>query len=200
MRELAIEGAWEFQPLQFPDSRGNLAIFYEADVFAAATGYRLSLSKTHHSLSKRGAIRGIHYTMLPPGQAKYVYCAYGRVIDVVVDLRLGSPTFGEYEAVTLDAEELKCVYLSDGLGHAYFAVEDSLVIYLMSTPYAPDREVAINPLDAELALPWPSDVAHVVSHKDLAAPTLAEAKARDLLPTYDLYKARIVELTEQQPQ
>jgi dTDP-4-dehydrorhamnose 3,5-epimerase len=130
-------------------------------------------------------IRGVHFADVPPGQAKYVHCAHGALLDVVVDVRVGSPTFGRHEAVLLDAAEHRAVYLAEGLGHAFCALADGTVAgYLCSTPYAPAIERAVHPLDPELGLPWPADLAHVLSDKDAAAPTLAEARAAGLLPTF----------------
>jgi dTDP-4-dehydrorhamnose 3,5-epimerase len=191
-RPLAIEGAWEFEALTFPDDRGSFAVWYEEESFAAATGYALPLSKTHHAQSRRGTIRGVHFTMLPPGQAKYVYCTSGRLLDVVVDVRVGSPTFGQWDSVVLDASEGRCVFLSDGLGHAYAALEDdTALIYLCTTPYAPDREVAVDLFDPALGLPWPDDVEPVLSDRDKVAPSLAEAAEQGLLPTYEDYLAHV---------
>ena len=186
-RPLAIEGAWEFVAPQFPDERGTFVVPYEEEPFAAATGYALPLSKMHHAQSRRGTVRGIHFTLVPPGQAKFVYSPRGRVLDVVVDVRVGSPTFGEWDSVVLDPDDYRCVYMSDGIGHAYAALEDdSILVYLCTTPYAPDREVAVDPFDPALALPWP-DVLPILSARDKAAPTLAEAERQGLLPTYEDY-------------
>jgi dTDP-4-dehydrorhamnose 3,5-epimerase len=184
-RPLSIEGAWEFIALQFPDERGNLVIWYETDELAAITGQTFDLAKTHHSQSRKGVIRGIHFTLFPPGQAKYVYCPKGRVLDVVVDVRVGSPTFGRWDSVVLDPIDFRCVFVGDGLGHAYAALEDeSVVVYLCSTAYAPDREVAVNPLDPALELPWHRDPPPILSPRDRAAPTLAVAAREDRLPLY----------------
>jgi dTDP-4-dehydrorhamnose 3,5-epimerase len=121
---------------------------------------------------------------VPPGQAKYVYCAAGAVLDVVVDVREGSPTFGTHDSVLLDAETPRAVYLTEGLGHAFLSLADaSSVTYLVSTTYNPEREFGIHALDPELALPWPADVPIELSAKDAAAPTLQEARARGQLPT-----------------
>ena len=187
-RALAVEGAWEFVAEQFPDERGNFVVWYEEEPFAAVTGYGLPLSKMHHAQSRRGTIRGVHFTLIPPGQVKYVYCPSGRVLDVVVDVRVGSPTFGEWDSVVLDPVDYRCVFMSDGLGHAYTALEDdSVLVYLCTTPYAPDREVAVDPLDPALGLPWPDDSPPILSARDKVAPTLAEAARLGRLPSYEDY-------------
>ena len=123
---------------------------------------------------------------VPPGQAKYVYCSRGAVLDVVVDIRVGSPTFGVSDSVLLDDVDRRGIYLSEGLGHAFLALtDDANVTYLCSEPYNPTGEHGIHPLDPELDLPWPSDVEPLLSDKDAAAPTFAEAQSSGLLPAYD---------------
>ncbi|MQS36009.1 dTDP-4-dehydrorhamnose 3,5-epimerase family protein [Streptomyces katsurahamanus] len=186
MRPLGIEGAWVDGPRVFTDRRGRFHEWYQADRFRALTGHPLRLEQANCSRSGRGVLRGIHYAAVPPGQAKYVTCVSGAVLDVVVDIRTGSPTFGTWEAVRLDDREHRAVYLSEGLGHAFMALEEgSIVVYLCSEGYAPQREFGIHPLDPELAIPWPDDLTPELSDKDAAAPTLAEAGLRGLLPTHE---------------
>jgi dTDP-4-dehydrorhamnose 3,5-epimerase len=184
--ELSIAGAWEFVPRQFPDDRGNFLVWYDAKVFTETVGFPLSLAQTNHSVSKRGVVRGVHWADVPPGQGKYVYCAKGALLDFVVDLRVGSPTFGQHEVVRLDSVDYRAVYLSEGLGHAFVALEDDTVTaYLCSEGYAPQRERIVNVRDETLALPLPADVTPVLSARDAAGPTLAEARAAGLLPDYE---------------
>jgi dTDP-4-dehydrorhamnose 3,5-epimerase len=184
-RELKISDAWEFSPRVFGDDRGAFLEWYKADVFEAAVGHRLELVQANHSISRRGVLRGIHFAAVPPGQAKYVYCPQGAVLDVVIDIRVGSPTFGEWDAVRLDDVDRRAMYLAEGLGHAFMALQDdSLVTYLCSTGYSPGREFGTDPLDPELHLPWPDDIAPVLSDKDADAPSLAQAAEQGLLPTY----------------
>jgi dTDP-4-dehydrorhamnose 3,5-epimerase len=183
--ELKVPGAWSFTPRQFPDPRGVFLEWFKADVLEQAVGHRLDVAQANHSVSSRGTLRGVHFADVPPGQAKYVYCSRGAVLDVVVDLRVGSPTFGVNDAVRLDDVDRRGVYLSEGLGHAFLALtDDANVTYLCSTPYAPGREHGVHPLDPELDLPWPTDVPPLLSDKDAAAPTLAEARASGLLPDW----------------
>jgi dTDP-4-dehydrorhamnose 3,5-epimerase len=184
-RALSIEGAWEFTPQVFTDPRGSFLEWFKADVLAEAVGHRLSLAQANQSVSARGVLRGIHFAAVPPSQAKYVYCPRGAVLDVVVDIRVGSPTFGRWEAVQLDDVDRRGVYVAEGLGHAFLSLaDDSVVTYLCSTGYAPDREFGTHPLDPELELPWPADIDVLLSDKDAAAPTLREAQEQGLLPTY----------------
>jgi dTDP-4-dehydrorhamnose 3,5-epimerase len=185
MRELTIEGAWVHTPQVHRDHRGSLMEWFGGAEFADRTGRPFRLAQGNCVVTRRGAIRGIHYADVPPGQAKYVTCAAGAVLDVVVDLRTGSATFGRWEAVTLDEGERRAVYLAEGLGHALMALSrEATVLYLCSTPYAPDREHGIHPLDPEIGIAWPPDVPPVLSERDASAPTLAEAGAAGLLPSY----------------
>jgi dTDP-4-dehydrorhamnose 3,5-epimerase len=143
--ELSISGAWEFVPQQFPDDRGNFLVWYDAAAFADALGFELSVVQANHSISRRGVVRGVHWADVPVGQAKYVYCPRGSLLDIIVDLRVGSPTFGQHEVVRLDTVDYRAVYLSEGLGHAFVALEDdSELSYLCSAGYAPTRERIVN--------------------------------------------------------
>jgi len=184
-RELSISGAWAFEPSVFPDSRGVFVAPYQGPVFREALGFELTTQQTNHSRSTRGVVRGVHFADVPPGQAKYVYCPSGRLLDVIVDIRVGSPTFGRWEAVELDSERLNAVYISEGLGHAFVALsEPTVMAYLCSTPYNPTAEHGISPVDPELDLPWPKDLGLILSDKDRDAPTLAEARDQGLLPRF----------------
>ena len=146
-------------------------------------------------MSSAGVLRGVHFAQLPPRQAKYVTCLCGSVFDVVVDIRVGSPTFGKWDAVVLD-DRHRSVYLSEGLGHAFLALEDdSTVMYLCPAGYGPDREHTINALDPALDIAWPAvDGEPSISDRDREAPTLAQVQAAGLLPTWDETRAFIDEL------
>jgi dTDP-4-dehydrorhamnose 3,5-epimerase len=195
VRPLSIPGAWEFTPVQHDDDRGSFLEWYRAADVAEAVGHPLNLVQANHSISRQGTLRGLHFADLPPSQAKYVYCPRGAVLDVVVDIRVGSPTFGESEAVRLDEVDRRAVYLAEGLGHGFIALTDgSAVTYLCSTGYAPGREHGLYPLDPALGLPWPTDLPRLLSDKDRAAPTLADARAHGLLPDYEACLAYYAEL------
>jgi dTDP-4-dehydrorhamnose 3,5-epimerase len=186
MRSLGIDGAWVFEPKVFPDDRGSFHEWFRGGAFREATGQDLNLSQANHSISRAGTLRGVHFADVPPGQAKYVKCVRGAVLDVVVDIRVGSPTFGRWEPVRLDDEDHRAVYVSEGLGHAFMALtDDATVVYLCSEGYAPGREHGINPLDPGLGIEWPAGVTPLLSEKDAAAPTLNEAGERGLLPDYE---------------
>ncbi|MGN6331858.1 MAG: dTDP-4-dehydrorhamnose 3,5-epimerase [Motilibacteraceae bacterium] len=186
VRALEVPDAFELTPRVFPDERGRFLETYRAEVLAEAVGHPLALAQANCSVSARGVVRGVHFADVPPSQAKYVTCLSGAVLDVVVDIRVGSPTFGRWDALRLDDVDHRALYLAEGLGHAFMALTDGAVVsYLCSAPYNPDREHGLHPLDPELALPWPADVEPLLSPKDTDAPTLAEARTAGLLPTYE---------------
>ncbi len=183
---LKINGAFEFTPRSFPDDRGVFVSPYQEAAFVEAVGHPLRVAQTNHSVSRAGTIRGIHYADVPPSQAKYVFCPRGSFIDVIVDIRVGSPTFAQWEAVLVTAEKCNAVYLAEGLGHAMIALEDDTTMnYLCSTPYNPSGEHGLTPLDPALDLPWPRELEFLLSDKDKAAPTLAEAYEAGVLPRYE---------------
>ena len=188
-RELAVPGAWEITPTQHGDPRGVFLEWFQGGPFRDVVGHPLELGQANCSVSAAGVLRGIHFADVPPGQAKYVTCARGAVWDVAVDLRVGSPTFGTWDAVLLDDVDRRAIYLSEGLGHAFVSLEDdSTVLYLCSTPYAPGREHGVHPFDPEIGIAWPtrardgSPLVPQLSAKDTAAPSVADARAAGLLP------------------
>jgi len=185
IRPLAVHGAFEVTPAQHRDPRGTFLEWYRFDALAAAVGHPLDLAQANLSVSAKDVVRGIHFADVPPGQAKYVTCVSGAVLDVIVDLRVGSPTFGSWEAVRLDDEDRRAVYLAEGLGHGFCALtEGATVTYLCSSTYRPGHEHGIDPLDPELDIAWPVTVP-LLSMKDEEAPSLAEARDSGLLPKYE---------------
>jgi dTDP-4-dehydrorhamnose 3,5-epimerase len=195
IRPLAVPDSYVLDLVPHGDPRGRFTEWYRADVLAATLGYPLTLAQANHSTSARGVLRGLHFALVPPGQAKYVYCPVGRALDVVVDVRVGSPTFGTSDSVVLDAATPRAVYLGEGLAHAFLSLaDDTSVTYLVSSGYDPGREFGVHPLDPELGLPWPADVDLQLSAKDQAAPNLAQAREQGLLPTMDSCAARYAEL------
>ena len=187
MEWLGIEGAFVVTPRHLGDPRGLFLEWFKGSSFEGTAGHRFSLAQANLSVSARGAVRGIHFADVPPGQAKYVTCVAGAVLDVVVDIRVGSPTFGQWEVVRLDTVDRRAVYLSEGLGHGFCALEDgSTVVYLCSEGYAPQREHEVHPLDPAIGIDWGLPAEELLlSDKDSAAPTLAEARATGQLPAYD---------------
>ncbi|MEU8372563.1 dTDP-4-dehydrorhamnose 3,5-epimerase [Micromonospora sp. NPDC048894] len=194
IRPLSIEGAWEVTPQQHGDPRGLFMEWYRFDQLAEAVGHPLRLAQANLSISGRGVVRGIHFADVPPGQAKYVTCVRGAVLDVVVDLRTGSPTFGRWEGVRLDDTDRRAVYLAEGLGHGFCALsDDATLTYLCSTTYNPTGEHAVHPLDPELGIEWPAEVPQL-SARDAAAPTLAQVRAAGPLPDYAACRAFVAGL------
>ncbi|SDU86417.1 dTDP-4-dehydrorhamnose 3,5-epimerase [Jiangella alkaliphila] len=188
---LSVPGSWVVTPQQFGDSRGVFLESFRGDLLAPHVGHRPDIVQTNLSVSAAGVLRGLHFADVPPSQAKYVTCVSGAVLDVVVDIRVGSPTFGAWDSVLLDDADRRSVYVAEGLGHAFLSLaDDSAVMYLCTTPYAPGREHGIDPLDPELGIDWPATardgrpITPILSGKDRDAPSLAAAREAGLLPDY----------------
>lgn len=186
IRELAVPGAWEITPTVHGDSRGGFFEWFTEQGFAEMTGHRFGLRQANCSVSAAGVLRGLHFAQLPPSQAKYVTCVKGAVFDVAVDIRVGSPTYGQWDSVLLDDVDRRSIYLSEGLAHGFLSLrDDSTVMYLCSTPYAPQREHTIAPTDPDIAIDWPLPLDQITfSDRDATAPPLADVRAAGLLPTW----------------
>jgi dTDP-4-dehydrorhamnose 3,5-epimerase len=185
MEPMNIDGAWVFTPTLHRDDRGYFLEQFRAGELAETLGYWPETAQANCSVSRRGVIRGIHFSDVPPGQAKYVSCLQGAILDVVVDIRVGSPTFGRWEAIRLDDAGRRSLFLAEGLGHAFTALsEEATVLYLCSTGYAPGREHGVNPLDPAIGIEWPAGAEPILSAKDADAPTLAQAQAAGMLPDF----------------
>lgn len=187
LRQLAIADAYELTPIQRSDDRGLFLEWYRFDILEAAIGHPLNLRQANLSVSKRGVVRGIHYADVPPSQAKYVKVTGGAVLDYIIDIRVGSPTFGQWDSVLLDTVDHRAVYLSEGLAHAFVALtDDATVTYLVSDVFNPGAEHGISPLDPQIALVFPEEAGELLfSEKDREAPTLAEALEAGLLPSWE---------------
>lgn len=197
VRPLPIEGAFVITPRQFPDDRGVFLESFRGDRLAEHLGHRPDIVQTNVSVSARGTVRGIHFADVPPGQGKYVTALTGALVDYVVDIRVGSPTFGRWEAVVLDAVDRRALWLSEGLGHAFCALEDdTTAMYLCSAAYNPTGEHGVHPLDPGIGLELPAGVEPLLSPKDAAAPSLAEAEAQGLLPTWEACRAHAAALAQ----
>jgi dTDP-4-dehydrorhamnose 3,5-epimerase len=197
---LSIEGSYLVTPRQFPDERGVFLESFRGDVLARRLGHRPDVVQTNTSVSSRGTVRGIHFADVPPGQGKYVTVLTGALLDVVVDVRVGSPTFGRWEAVHLDAVDRRAVWLSEGLGHALCALEDGTTAsYLCTATHDPAAEHGVHPLDPAIGIGWPEELTPLLSPKDSAAPTLAEAEASGLLPSWEACRTRADELARTRP-
>lgn len=191
IRELKIPDSYEITPKQFGDDRGVFLEWYRFDRLEEAVGHPLSLAQANTSVSKRGVVRGIHFADIPPSQAKYVTATRGAVLDFVIDIRVGSPTFGQWDSVLLDEQDRRAIYIAEGLGHCFVALsDDATVSYLVSAPFNAPREHGVNPLDPEIGLDFTLASGDLLlSPKDTDAPSLAEAAASGLLPTWEAARA-----------
>ncbi|KRC60481.1 dTDP-4-dehydrorhamnose 3,5-epimerase [Agromyces sp. Root81] len=191
IRELMVPDSYVVTPRIHSDDRGSFIEFYRHDRLHEAVGHSLDLRQGNTSVSRRGSFRGIHFADTPPGQAKYVTVAHGAILDFVVDLRVGSPTFGTWDSVRLDAVDRRAVYVSEGLGHAFLALEDETVVtYLVSDVYNPTAEHAIDPLDPSIGFDLPIPVDELlISPKDQQAPSLTEALELGILPDWSAARA-----------
>ncbi|WP_193373443.1 dTDP-4-dehydrorhamnose 3,5-epimerase family protein [Nocardiopsis alkaliphila] len=180
-----IPDVWRVALRPHEDVRGRFVESFHQERFAAESGRLMTVRQVNYSVSRRGVVRGVHYFAGPGGQTKYVTCVSGEVLDVAVDLRVGSPTYGRWESVRMDASRPRAVHVPVGLGHAFVALsEEAVMLYLCDSPYVPGLERTVHPLDPELALPWSGDLAPTLSERDHAAPSLAEARADGLLPSH----------------
>jgi dTDP-4-dehydrorhamnose 3,5-epimerase len=174
-----LEGLVLLEPAVHGDARGFFIETFRADV-ASEYGIPLDFVQDNHSRSRRGTLRGIHY-QTHPGQAKLVRVARGSVWDVVVDLRRDSPTFGQWEDVTLDDESGRMLYIPVGFGHGFLVLSDVAdFVYKCTAYYDPATEAGIRFDDPSVGIEWPSDVELLYSERDRTAPSLAEVK--DSLP------------------
>ena len=183
---LAIAGAFAITNTVHGDERGEFVEWFRADHIKGRTGLDFSPIQANLSVSEKGTLRGIHFADVPPGQAKYVMCAMGSIQDYVVDIRVGSPTFGHWESVTITAQDRNAILLDVGLGHAFVALEEkTTVTYLVTDHFKPHAERVINPLDSELGLEFPFSGDHLlVSAKDREAPSFADALSSGMLPKW----------------
>lgn len=199
IRALAVPDAYRVTSPRMDDARGCFYESFRYDVLERAVGHAFVPRQTNFSVSRRGTLRGLHGVLIPPGQAKFVTCVRGAVLDIVVDIRLGAPTFGTYAVNRLGADDGTAVFVAEGLGHGFVALtDDACVSYLCSTVYQPGTPFEINPLDPELDLPWGLTAPALMSAKDAAAPNLSAAADLGLLPTYAecraLYRRRRAEI------
>ncbi|MFD9099140.1 dTDP-4-dehydrorhamnose 3,5-epimerase family protein [Streptomyces collinus] len=188
IHDTAVPDAYRIVPRVLTDARGSFHESFRHEELARATGHRLLPRQVNYSSSRRGTVRGLHSVLLPPGQAKYVTCVRGAVRDFVVDVRLGSPSFGAHTTAVLDAREGTGMYVAEGLAHGFVALtDDACVSYLCSTEYVPGTQVDVFPFDPELGVPWHLGLAGepLLSEKDAAAPSLARAADLGLLASYD---------------
>jgi dTDP-4-dehydrorhamnose 3,5-epimerase len=182
---LSIDGSWKIDFQRFDDNRGYFYESFKAEDFKTHIGRNFKIKQTNTSSSSKGSVRGIHFAMVPPSQAKLVQCQRGSIRDYVIDVRAGSPTFGKFEVVDLGENSASAVFIEEGLAHAFVALENHTVVtYYVTEKYNPEREKGINPFDKTLNVKWP-DLELIISEKDKQAISLDESKAQGLLPNYD---------------
>jgi dTDP-4-dehydrorhamnose 3,5-epimerase len=181
---LGIEGVWLAESLVWKDDRGFFLEWFKKDDMKNATGIDFGIEQANISLSSRGTLRGIHYSIAPRGQAKWITCVSGAIKDVIVDIRTNSRTFGNWIEVELSGNTGKAVFISEGLGHGFVALEDNTAVaYLVSTPFSPTDEFEVNPFDEKVGINWGMDLNELkISDKDKNAPTLEERLAEGKLP------------------
>ena len=186
LQELSISGSFLSTHKVFPDERGLFREWFKSKEIATIDP-KYQVRQANYSLSKKSVIRGIHYSLAPEGQAKLVTCASGSIVDVLVDLRVGSPTYLNTEYIELAEDSGKVIYIPTGVGHGFVVISDSAsIVYLTSSEYAPEFERSICPTDPELGINWqlPVGQSGIISAADINAPTLAQAiKSRDI-PTF----------------
>ncbi len=185
IEEMSVLDAYRIKPTHLFDRRGTFFEAIRMSELVRKSQHPFVIRQVNYSVSRRNTLRGIHGTQVPPGQAKLVTCVQGAAMDVVVDLRVGSPTFGQFDTTLQEAGSGVGVYLADGLGHAFLALtDDTCMNYLCSEEYVPGTMIDIQALDPELSIPWELDGPPIRSDKDAAAPTLAQALEHGLLPHY----------------
>ena len=181
---LEIEGAWLAESTVWRDERGFFREWFKSEDVSSVVGRDFGIEQANISLSSAGTLRGIHYSIAPRGQAKWITCVAGSIQDVIVDIRPESKTFGRWIDVELNGDSGKAILISEGLGHGFLALEDkTAVAYLVSSPFSPTDEFEINPLDEKIGVKWGMDLKSLkISGKDKIAPTLAERLASGELP------------------
>lgn len=176
VRRLALDGVLEIRPARLGDERGFFSEVWSEKAFASA-GIDLHFVQDNHSLSRDvGVLRGLHFQTPPMAQDKLVRVSRGAVFDVAVDIRSGSPTFGQWVGARLSAAEWNQMLIPKGFAHGFLALEpDTEVQYKVTAPYSREHDRAIRFDDPAIGIDWPIDpAALVLSDKDRSAPLLAE--------------------------
>ncbi|WP_336053786.1 dTDP-4-dehydrorhamnose 3,5-epimerase family protein [Streptomyces sp. CA2R101] len=180
--ELDVPGSFLFSPHHHRDERGSFHESIRFGELATVVGRPFVPEQVNFSVSRRNTLRGVHSVTVPPGQAKFVTCVRGAVRDIVVDLRIGSPTYGTHAVSHVGADSGNSLYIPEGVGHGFLTLaEDTCVCYVLSSSHVPGTQVDIDPFDPDLALPWNCTEPPLMSTKDRSAPTAAEAAAAGLL-------------------
>ena len=183
--ELGIKGCWEIELDHYNDSRGVFFESFKLNSLENIINRKFEVKQSNTSISKMGSIRGIHFAQLPPSQAKYIQCNSGSILDFIIDVRVGSPTFKQHVSVKLDGNSQKAIFIEEGLAHAFISLEDDTrVTYLVNQYFNPTNEKSINPFDEEIAINWGNST-YILSEKDRSAHSLDEMKNSNQLPVYE---------------
>jgi dTDP-4-dehydrorhamnose 3,5-epimerase len=177
LRTTPIAGLLEIFPRIFPDSRGYFFESFRQDWFENQ-GIKENWIQDNQSFSQKGTVRGLHFQHAPYAQAKLVRVISGKVLDVVVDLRRDSPTFGKHFSTVLDTEKNNLLYVPAGFGHGFSVLEDAVFVYKCSNYYHKASEGGVLWNDPELGIAWGVDVP-ILSEKDQNWPTLEEFKVQN---------------------
>ena len=181
--ESQIKGAWIIDPVRHGDDRGWFQELFKHSVVKTATGMDFSPVQINVSQSSQGVVRGIHYSIAPEGQAKYVTALNGEIDDYIIDIREGSPTFRQWQRVRLCAKQGNSVLLGSSLAHAFQVVsQEATVCYAVTAEFNPVAEKGINPLCSQLNIPWDYSIPVSFSPKDEIAPNLNEQSKLGELP------------------
>lgn len=181
VRQTALEGVVEIVPRRFADSRGFFSEVYNADGFREA-GIDLVFVQDNHSMSRqRGVLRGLHYQLPPRAQDKLIRVGRGAILDVAVDIRRSSPTFGQWIAIELSAEKWNQLLVPKGFAHGFVTLaENTEVLYKVTDVYSAVHDRAIRYDDPSIAVRWPSELGDLIlSEKDRKAPALRDADVFD---------------------
>lgn len=177
--QTGIEGLLEIQPKVFEDSRGWFFEFYKNETFRDA-GISYNFNQENISFSKKGVIRGLHFQRSPWAQAKLVSVLSGKVLDVVVDIRKGSQTFGKTFSCVLDSSKHNLLMVPDGFAHGFAALEDSVFFYKISNVYNREAESGIIWNDPQLKIDWPF-TNPILSEKDQKLETLDDLLRKSVI-------------------
>jgi len=174
IKETKIPGCFEVLPKKLKDNRGWFVKTFHEEIFAK-NWLTTDFAEEYYSCSRKGVLRGLHFQIPPHDHIKMVYCVYGEIMDAIVDLRIGSPTFGKHAIFELSAENAKSVYITNGIAHGFYVQSEfAIVIYKVTTVYAPEHDSGIrwNSVD----IPWPDKVP-IVSHRDSQLPKYSDFKS-----------------------
>jgi dTDP-4-dehydrorhamnose 3,5-epimerase len=181
---LGIPGTWIIENKPFEDSRGSFQEVYKNSKLISNGISNFLVKQSNLSISRKNTIRGIHFSVSEAGQRKYVTCIKGAVMDLTVDLREDSKTFGKFQFVELNEETSSSIFIESGIGHGFIALRESSVLYyLVDQEFNPSFEKSLNPFDGDLDIDWKilrKDA--LLSQKDESAPTLNELIKNKILP------------------